>query len=121
MLKTSSAAVDLSTPVEPISFLKPIPDGCSRRGVRNPQWHTLLVAVLGSQRGSRCSRELKAFAKKHREELTQALGLNIKRWRSDGSLLFLFSKAHLQQFGDVLQAWMIGQIQGVPEGMDQLV
>ena len=32
-----------------------------------------------------------------------------------------YNKAHLQQFGDVLQAWMISQIPGGAEGLDQLV
>ena len=33
--------------VDLISFLKAIPDGRYRRGVRYPQWFLLLVAVLG--------------------------------------------------------------------------
>ncbi|MEA5416930.1 hypothetical protein [Synechococcus sp. BA-132 BA5] len=32
-----------------------------------------------------------------------------------------YNKAHLQEFGQVLQAWMIGQIPGGAEGLDQLV
>ena len=32
-----------------------------------------------------------------------------------------FNKAHLQEFGEVLQAWMISQIPGGAEGLDQLV
>ena len=32
-----------------------------------------------------------------------------------------YNKAHLQEFGQVLQAWMISQIQGGSEGLDQLV
>ncbi len=34
-------------PADLISFLKAIPDGRYRRGVRYPQWFLLLVAVLG--------------------------------------------------------------------------
>jgi hypothetical protein len=34
---------------------------------------------------------------------------------------YLFNKAHLQEFGDALQAWMISQIPGGAEGLDQLV
>ena len=41
-----------------ISFLKAIPDGRFRRGVRYPQWFWLLVAVLGILSGCRSSRDL---------------------------------------------------------------
>ena len=47
MAKTRSAAADQTTPDDLISFLKAIPDGRYRRGVRYPQWFLLLVAVLG--------------------------------------------------------------------------
>jgi hypothetical protein len=32
-----------------------------------------------------------------------------------------YNKVHLQQFGEVLQAWMITQIPGGANGLDQLV
>jgi hypothetical protein len=35
--------------------------------------------------------------------------------------LYLFNKAQLQTFGDVFQAWMISQIPGGAEGLEQLV
>ena len=46
--------------------------------------------------------------------------LDYKRWPSDATLLYLYrfaeavgyNKAHLQGFGQVLQAWMISQIPG---------
>jgi hypothetical protein len=41
-----SAAGDQPAPDDLISFLKAIPDGRYRRGVRYPQWFLLLVAVL---------------------------------------------------------------------------
>jgi hypothetical protein len=87
-----------------ISFLKAIPDGRYRRGVRYPQWFLLLVAVLGILSGCRSSRDPEAFARRHREALNQALGLDFKRWPSDATFLYLFNKAHLQEFGQVLQA-----------------
>jgi hypothetical protein len=116
-----SAAADQPAPADLISFLKAIPDGRYRRGVRYPQWFLLLVAVLGILSGCRSSRDLEAFAKRHREALNQALGLDFKRWPSDATFLYLFNKAHLQEFGEVLQAWMISQIPGGAEGLDQLV
>ena len=64
---------------------------------------------------------MKAFAKRHRKALNQSQGLDFKRWPSDSTFLYLFNKAHLQQFSEVLQAWMISQIPGGTEGLDQLV
>jgi len=112
MAETSSVAVDLSAPDDLISFLKAIPGGRYRRGVRYPQWFLLLIAVLGIQSGCRSSRDLEAFAKRHRDALNQVLGPNFKRWPSHTTFLYLFNKAHLQEFVDVLQAWMISQIPG---------
>jgi hypothetical protein len=89
--------------------------------VRYPQWFLLLVAVLGILSRCRSSRDLEAFARRHREVLNEALGLDFKRWPSDATFLYLFNKAHLQEFGQVLQAWMVSQIPGGADGLDQLV
>jgi hypothetical protein len=90
MPETRSAAVDQPAPDDLISFLKAIPDGRYRRGVRYPQWFLLLVAVLGILSGCRSSRELEAFARWHREALNQALGLDLQRWPSDATFLYLY-------------------------------
>ena len=45
MPETNSASNDESAPSDLISFLKAIPDGRFRRGVRYPQWFLLLVAL----------------------------------------------------------------------------
>ena len=121
MAKSLCSADEQDVPVNLISFLKAIPDGRYRRGVRYPQWYLLLVAVLGILSDCRSSRDLEAFAKRHREALNQALGLNFKRWPTDATFLYLFNKAHLEQFGEVLQAWMISQIPGGTTALDQLV
>ena len=121
MPQTAAPAVDFSADADLITFLKAIPDGRHRRGVRYPQWYLLLVAVLGILSDCRSSRDLEVFAERHREVLNQALGLNFKRWPSDATFLYLFNKAHLQQFGEVLQAWMISQIPGGATALDQLV
>ena len=49
------------------------------------------------------------------------LGLNFKHWPSDATFLYLFNKAHLQEFGQMLRAWMVSQISGGREGLDKLV
>ena len=121
MAESLCSADEQDASVNLISFLKAIPDGRYRRGVRYPQWYLLLVAVLGILSDCRSSRDLEAFAKRHREALNQALGLNFKRWPSDATFLYLFNKAHLQEFGEVLQAWMISQIPGGAQGLEQLV
>ena len=41
-----------------ISFLRTIPEGRKRRGVRFPQWFLLLVAVLGILSGRQSLRDL---------------------------------------------------------------
>ena len=58
--------------------------------MRYPQWFLLLVAVLGILSGCRSSRDLEAFAKRHRGALNQALGLDFKRWPSDATFLYLY-------------------------------
>jgi hypothetical protein len=121
MAESLCSADEQDVPVNLISFLKAIPDGRYRRGVRYPQWYLLLVTVLGILSDCRSSRDLEAFAKRHREALNQALGLNFKRWPTDATFLYLFNKAHLEQFGEVLQAWMISQIPGGATDLDQLV
>jgi hypothetical protein len=47
MAETHSAAFHPPAADDLISFLKAIPDGRYRRGVRYPQWFLLLVAMLG--------------------------------------------------------------------------
>lgn len=110
MPETAVPAVDFCADADLISFIKAIPDGRYRRGVRYPQWYLLLVTALGILSGCRSSRDLEAFAKRHRETLNQALVLNFRRWPTHATFLYLFNKAHLEQFGEVLQAWMISQI-----------
>jgi hypothetical protein len=63
MAESLCSADEQDAPVNLISFLKAIPDGRYRRGVRYPQWYLLLVAVLGILSGCRSSRDLEAFAK----------------------------------------------------------
>ena len=79
--------------------------------------------------GCRSSRDLEAFARLLREALNEALDLDFKRWPSDATFLYLFNKAHLQEYcfaeaggyGQVLQAWMISQIPYGAEALEQLV
>jgi hypothetical protein len=87
MPEIHSAAGDQPAPDDLISFLNAIPDGRYRRGVRYPQWFLLLVAVLGILSGCRSPRDLEAFARRHREVLNQAIGLDFKRCPSGATFL----------------------------------
>ena len=69
MPETNCTTVDQSAPTDLITFLKAIPDGRYRRGVRHPQWFLRLVAVLGILSGCCSSRYLEAFARRHPEAL----------------------------------------------------
>jgi len=64
------------------------------------------VAGLGTLSGYRSSRNLECIARQHGEQLNQALGLNFERWPSDATFLYLFNKAQLREFGQVLHAWI---------------
>ncbi len=77
--------------------------------MRYQQRFLLLVTVLGILSGCRDSRDLEAFARRHQEQLNQALGLTFKRWPSDANFPYLFNKVHLQEFGQVPLAWMSNQ------------
>ena len=58
MPQTTAPAVDFSADADLITFLKAIPDGRYRRGVRYPQWYLLLITVLGILSDCRSSRDL---------------------------------------------------------------
>ena len=51
------------------------------------------MAVLGTLSGLRNSRDLEAFAKRHRVALNQELGLDFNRWPSDATFLYRFAEA----------------------------
>ncbi len=55
-----------ATDLDLISYLKVIPDGRMRRGVRFPAWYLLQVAVLGILSGCQSLRDLERFASRHR-------------------------------------------------------
>jgi hypothetical protein len=57
-----------------IAFLQSLSEGRGRRWVRYPQW-LLLMAFLGILSDCRSARDLKRFARRHRQAFNQALGL----------------------------------------------
>jgi hypothetical protein len=61
MPETAAPAVDFSADADLISFLKVLPYGRYRRGVRYPQWYLLLVTVLGTLSDCRSSLDLEVW------------------------------------------------------------
>jgi len=57
----------------------------------------------------------------HLEELDLALGLEFNRWRSDATFLYLLHWVHLQEFGEVFHFWLICQILGGADALEQWV
>ena len=74
-----SDSVCVAADLDLISFLRAIPDGRMRRGIRIPAWYLLLVAVLGFLSGCQSLRDLERFAIRHHPVLTEALDLELQR------------------------------------------
>ena len=56
-----------------------------RRGIRISAWYLLLVAVLGDLSRCQSLRDLERFAKRHHGVLTEALGIELRRFASDSA------------------------------------
>jgi hypothetical protein len=56
--ESPAAATDLDL----ISFLRAIPDTRMRRGIRNPAWYLLLVAILGILRSYQSLCDLERYS-----------------------------------------------------------
>ncbi len=117
MLESVFAATDLDL----ISYLKPIPDAHVRREVRVPAWYLLLVAVLGIL--SRCQniRTLERFAIRHHCVLTEALGLELRRPRSDLAFRYFIQQVDAAALCAAIRDWTHAQIPGGRPDLDQLV
>jgi hypothetical protein len=107
MPRTPSVALDQVAAVDRISFLKAITDGRHRRGSATPSGSSCLWWCSGSSAVAAMPGISGAFARRHREALKRALGLDFKRSpqmpptstpcasRKPGG----YSKAHLKEFG----------------------
>ena len=76
----SNPAVSADTSLGLISFLQAMPDLRRRRGVRIPSWYLLLMTVLGILSECRSLRDLERFAERHHRLLTEALGIELRRF-----------------------------------------
>ena len=114
VLQSVSAATDLDL----ISYLKAIPDARMRRGVRIPAWYLLLVAVLGILSKCESLRDLERFARRHHAELTEALGLELKRPPSDSAFRYFFLQVDFAAVCAAINDWTIAQIPGGAANLD---
>jgi hypothetical protein len=115
--ETVSAATDLDL----ISFLKEIPDPRMRRGIRIPAWYLLLVAVLGILSNCQSLRDLERFAERHHGVLTEALGIELRRYPSDSAFRYFFHQVDVAALCAAIRDWTIAQIPGGATDLDQLV
>ena len=117
MPETVSAATDLDL----ISFLRAIPDPRMRRGIRIPAWYLLLVAVLGILSHCQSLRDLERFAERHHGVLTDALGIELRRYPSDSAFRYFFHQVDVAALCAAIRDWTIAQIPGGAADLDQLV
>jgi hypothetical protein len=115
--ETVSAATDLDL----ISFLRAIPDPRMRRGIRIPAWYLLLVAVLGILSNCQSLRDLERFAERHHGVLTEALGIELRRYPSDSAFRYFFQQVDVAVLCAAIRDWTIAQIPGGAADLDQLV
>ena len=115
--ETAFPAADLDL----ISFLRAIPDTRLRRGIRFPAWYLLLVAVLGILSGCQSLRDLERFAIRHHTDLTQALGLELRRPPADSTFRYFFLQLDVEVLCAAIRDWTIAQIPGGAAELDQLV
>ncbi len=113
MPETISAATDLDL----ISYFKAIPDPRMRRGVRIPSWYLLLVAVLGILSRCQSLRDLERFAERLHGVLSEALGIELRRYSSDSAFRYFFQQVDVAAIRD----WTLAQIPVVATDLDQLV
>ncbi|MCT0201811.1 transposase family protein [Synechococcus sp. CS-603] len=96
-----SASADL------IAFLQALPEGRRRRGVCYPQWLLMLMAILGILSGCRSARDLERFAKRHHQEFSAALDLEMPKSPCDSTFLHLFERVELEELFGMLREWML--------------
>ena len=106
MPETISAATDLDL----ISYLKSIPDPRMRRGVRIPSWYLLLVAVLGILSRCQSLRDLERFAERHHGVLSEALGIELRRYPSDSAFRYFFQQVDVAALCTAIRDWTLAQI-----------
>jgi hypothetical protein len=115
--ETAGASTDLDL----ISFLRAIPDPRMRRGIHIPAWYQLLVAVLGILSHCQSLRDLERFAERHHAVLTEALGIELRRFPSNSAFRYFFQQVDVAALCTAIRDWTLAQIPGGAADLDQLV
>ena len=98
-----------------------MPDPRRRRRVRILSWYLLLVTVLGILSECRSLRDLERFAERHHHVLTEALGIELRRFPSDSAFRYFFKQVELSALGAAIRNWTIAQIPGGAAELDRLL
>jgi len=91
-----------------------------RCGIRIPAWYLLLVAVLGILSNCQSLRDLERFAERHHGVLTEALGIELRRYPSDSAFRYFFQQVDVAALCAAIRDWTIAQIPGGADDLDQL-
>ncbi len=78
------------------------------------------MAVLGILSGCQSLRDLERFAIRHHSDLTEALGLELRRPPSDSSFRYFFHQVDVAALYGAICDWTIAQIPGRARDLDQL-
>jgi hypothetical protein len=113
----ASAATDL----DPISYLRSIPDARMQRGIRFPAYYLLLVTVLGILSGCQSLRDLERCAIRLLAMLTEALGLELLRPPSDSSFRNFLHQVDVAALCGADRDLTIAQLPGDALDLDQMV
>ena len=113
--------LSVATELDLISVLRAIPNPRMRRGLRIHAWSLLLVAVLGILSHGQSLRDLERFAEPHHGVLTEALGIELRRYPSDSAFRYFFHQVDVAALCAAIRDWTIAQIPGGATDLDQLV
>ncbi len=83
------------TDLNPISFLRAIPDARMRRGIRIPALYLLRVAALGILSRCQSLRDTERFAIRHRSVVCEAPGIELRRPPSGSAFRYVFRQVEV--------------------------
>jgi hypothetical protein len=79
------------------------------------------VAVLGILSRCQSLRDLERFAERHHGVLSEALGIELRRFPSDSAFRYFFQQVDVAALCTAIRDWTLAQIPGGATDLDQLV